>query len=74
MRSKWRCLAIMDIIMFGKAYHHKLLMPAVKHSGGGLMIQVCFAAKGLGHFAVTESNMNSSVYQSILESKVRPSY
>jgi len=55
------------------AYQHKHLIPTVKHGGGGLMIWACSAATGPGHLAVIESTMNSSVYQSILESNVRPS-
>ena len=41
--------------------------------GGGLVIWARFAAMGPGHVAVIDSTMNSSVYQSILESNVRPS-
>ena len=37
------------------------------------MIWACFAVTGPGHLAVIESTMNSSVYQSIPESNVRPS-
>jgi len=37
------------------------------------MIWACSAATGPGHLAVIEFTMNSSVYQSILESNVRPS-
>jgi len=55
------------------AYQHKHLKPTVKHGGGGLMIWPCSAATGPGHFVVIESTMNSSVYQSILESNVSPS-
>jgi len=50
------------------SYQHKHLIPTVKHCSGGVMIWGCFAA---GHLAVIESTMNSSVYQSILESFVR---
>lgn len=32
----------------------------------------CFAATGPGHFAVIESTVSSSVYQSILGADVRP--
>ena len=46
---------------------HKHLIPTVQHGGGGLMIWACFAATGPGQ------QFNSSVYQSILESNVRPS-
>ena len=46
-------------------------MPTVKHSGGGLMIWACVVATVPGHLAVAESTVNSSVYQSILESNVR---
>jgi len=53
--------------MFGQ---HLIL--TVEHGGGGLMMWACSAATGPGHLAVTESTMNSSVYQSILESNVKP--
>ncbi|MEE6512677.1 hypothetical protein FKM82_019812 [Ascaphus truei] len=55
------------------AYQHKHLIPAVKHGGGVVMIWASFAATGPGNLAVIELTMNSSVYQSILESYVRPS-
>ena len=55
------------------AYQHKHLIPTVMHGGGGLMIWACFTATGPEHLAVIESTMNSSVYQNILESTVRPS-
>jgi len=55
------------------AYQHIHLVPAVKHGGGGLMIWACSAATGPGHLADIESTMNSSGYQSILESNVRSS-
>lgn len=35
--------------------------PYIKHGGGGLMIWACFTAAGLGHLAVTELPMSSSV-------------
>ena len=56
------------------AYQHKHLIPTVNHGGGGLMVWAYFAATGPGLLAVIESTMNSSVYQSILESNVRPSF
>ena len=55
------------------AYQHKHLIPTVKHGGGGLMFWACSAATEPGHLAVIESTMNSSGYQSIQESNVRPS-
>ncbi|MEE6519334.1 hypothetical protein FKM82_031075 [Ascaphus truei] len=55
------------------AYQHKHLIPTVKHGGEVVMIWACFAATGHGNLAVIESTMHSSVYQSILESNVRPS-
>ncbi|MEE6515924.1 hypothetical protein FKM82_025084 [Ascaphus truei] len=71
---KWRCLAIMRSTMFGENQtQHISLIPTVKHGSGGVMIWACFAATGPGNLAVIESTMNSSVYQSILESNVRPS-
>jgi len=42
------------------------------HSGEGVIEEASFVAKGSGHLAVIEGTMNS-VYQSILESTVRPS-
>lgn len=39
-----------------------------QHGGGGLLNWAYFAAAGPGHLAVTELNINSSVYQSIIES------
>lgn len=47
-----------------------MLVSTVKHSGGR-MIQACFAATGPRHLVVLESTMNSSVYQSIIESNMR---
>lgn len=43
-------------------------MPSAKHSGGLLMIRVCFIATGPLHLTVTELSINPSAYQSILES------
>lgn len=42
------------------------LIPTVKHGGGGVMISTCFVVKGPGQLVVTESTMNSSLYQSAL--------
>lgn len=39
----------------------------------GVKIWICFAATGPGLLAVTDSTMNSSAYQIIQESNVRPS-
>lgn len=44
-----------------------------QHGGGRVMNWICFVAKGLGNFPVIELTMNSSVFQSVLESNVRPS-
>ena len=52
-------------------YQHKHLIPTVKHGGGGLMMWACSTTTRPGHLAVIESIMNSSGYQSILESDVR---
>ena len=49
------------------AYQHKHLIR------WRVMIWACSAATGPGHLAVIESTVNSCVYQSILESNVRPS-
>lgn len=48
------------------AISSQLCRPTVKHSGGGVMIWVCFA--------LTESLVKSSVYQSILEPNMTPSF
>jgi len=50
------------------ASQHKHLTPIVKHGGGKLMIWAYFASTGSGQLTVIELIMNSSVYQSILES------
>lgn len=39
---------------------------------GGVMVWACFASPGPEHLPVTESNMNSSVYQSIRYMSVEP--
>ena len=49
-------------------YEHKHVILTVKHSGGGVIIWACFTAAGPRHLALIESTMNSSVYQSILDS------
>ena len=51
----------------------KVEMTNCQHGGGLVLIWACFAATGPGQLAVTESAINLSVYQSILESDVRPS-
>lgn len=53
-----------------KVYQHKQLKLTFSQSGGRGMFLVCDAA---GDLTVIESTTNSSVYQSILESNVRPS-
>lgn len=54
-------------------YRLKHLIPSVKRSDGGLGIWTYFAVTGPGHLAVSELNMNASVYQTILESNMRKS-
>ena len=51
-------------------FEHKRLTTTVKYDVGGLMIWACFATTGPGHFAVTESTMNSTVDQSVIESRI----
>lgn len=53
-----------------KMNKQSMLVSTVKHSWG-MMIQACFAATGPRHLVVLESTMNSSVYQSIIESNMR---
>lgn len=48
-------------------------IPTVKHNDARLRIWTCFAAVGPEHLSVTELTMNSYLYQSILESNLRPS-
>lgn len=55
--------------MFGE----KHLIPPVKRSDGGLGIWTHFAVTGPGHLAVSELNMNASVYQTIPELNLRKS-
>lgn len=43
---------------------HKHLLPTVKHGGGRVIIWACFAETGLGHHAVIELIMNSTVQDS----------
>jgi len=60
------CVSMLNIKVHISTFRKRL-------GGGGMMIWACFAATGPGHLAVIKSSMNSSVYQSILESNVRPS-
>ena len=52
----------------------KHLIPAVKHGDEELIFWACFTATEPEHLAGIECTMNSSVYQSNLESNVRPSF
>lgn len=54
------------------AYQNKHVTPAEKHGGGGVMIWAGFVFTGI-HFVIIELTMNSSVYQSVLESNARAS-
>lgn len=54
-----------------KVETNKCFTPAVKDSGGGVMIGACFAAMGPGYLVVAEPT-SSSLYQSIIEPNVRP--
>lgn len=49
----------------------KNLIPTVKHDSGVVMIWVCPVDTCPGHLAVSESTMNSSVYQNILDLKTK---
>lgn len=49
-------------------FPYKHLTPAVKKVGGGAIVQSSFVAKELGHVAVMELTMNSSVYRSKISS------
>lgn len=40
------------------AYHHKHLIPAVRHGGRGVMIWACFLATGPGKYAALRQMMN----------------
>lgn len=66
LRSKWRCVTIKFLIHIWQKNKHNIqykhLMPAVKHSSGGILIWTCFETKGLGQLAVMKSTMgNGSV-------------
>lgn len=41
----------------------------MKHGGGGVIIQVCFAATGPRKLAVIDTMMNSTLYKNILETR-----
>lgn len=76
-KPMWRCCAIFHSVTFGEnqTQHigtntpHQLSSTVVE----GVMILVCFPATGPGYLALIESTVNSSVYQSTLNSKVRAS-
>jgi len=55
-----------------REYQHEQLIPTHKRGSGGVMIWACFAATRPRKFSVTESTVNSLVYQSIPQSNVRP--
>ncbi|MBN3324653.1 TXND3 protein, partial [Atractosteus spatula] len=55
------------------AFDQKNLIPIVKHGGRSIMAWGCFSAVGPGQCVITESTMNSTLYQRVLEENVRPS-
>lgn len=55
------------------SYHHKHLLPNVKHGGVLVMGWVYFATIGPWHIKLIQMTMNSLLYQSILEANVRAS-
>ncbi|KAL6480763.1 hypothetical protein MHYP_G00117960 [Metynnis hypsauchen] len=48
-------------------------LPAVKHSGGSLMLWGCFASSGTGHLQCLEGKMDSIQYQKFLGENIVPS-
>lgn len=68
MRPKWRCIWQKK----KKLYQHKHLTPTAMEGGRGVMICARFAVTGPGHLAVIELTINSSIYQSSVESNMRP--
>uniref|UniRef100_A0A8C4N7K6 Transposase n=1 Tax=Eptatretus burgeri TaxID=7764 RepID=A0A8C4N7K6_EPTBU len=55
-------------------FHHKDLVPTVKHGGGSIMVWGCFAVSGPWRLAILEGTMNSGLYQQILQENVRASF
>jgi hypothetical protein len=47
-------------------------MPTVKNSGGGIIIWVCFSWLGLGPLVPVKVNLNSTIYNDILDNSVPP--
>ncbi|KAK3513499.1 hypothetical protein QTP70_015493 [Hemibagrus guttatus] len=49
------------------AFQQMNLTPTVKHGGGSVLVWGCVAAAGPGKLTITESMMNSTLYQKVLE-------
>lgn len=49
------------------------VIPHIKHGADSITVRGCLGASGPGQIAVTESNMNFTMYQRILEENVVPS-
>lgn len=69
LTSGTTCLGITKHYSTSAQSPHRL----IKRGDGGEMIWVRFATTGHGHLVVIESTVDSSVYQSILESNIRSS-
>lgn len=51
------------------AFYQKNLIPTVAHGGGSVLL----CSSGPGQLTITESTINSSLYQRVLENNVTPS-
>ncbi len=72
-RPKWRCGAIMHCATFGENLKSTSAPHSKNHTCWWRDDEIGLVATGPEHLTVIESTMNSSVYQSILESNVRTS-
>ncbi len=75
-RPKWRCLAIMHSVTFGENLKN-IIKTNTSYQKSSMLVEgwwfwACFVATGPGDRTVIESTVNYSVYQSILESNLRP--
>ena len=48
------------------AFHHKNVIPAVKHGGGSVMVWGCFASAGTGRLVIIDETKNFALNQKIL--------